>query len=214
MPAKQQVRVSQREGSLKLILVRHGETFWNEEKRVQGGDSDIELNDTGQRQAQRLAFFLKEEPIAAILSSPLRRARETAEAIAGYHHLPVQIDPRLRELKVGQLEGLLLSDCGTTFSHYLMQWWQGSEAARLPQGESLVELQQRVWSVVRELLGRYKDETVVVVSHYFVTLVIILTALDLPLAQFIKFRVDPASISVLEFRDFGARLLTFNDTSY
>jgi probable phosphoglycerate mutase len=214
VPAKQQVRVSQREGSLKLILVRHGETFWNEEKRVQGGDSDIELNDTGQRQAQRLAFFLKEEPIAAILSSPLRRARETAEAIAGYHHLPVQIDPRLRELKVGQLEGLLLSDCGTTFSHYLMQWWQGSEAARLPQGESLVELQQRVWSVVRELLGRYKDETVVVVSHYFVTLVIILTALDLPLAQFIKFRVDPASISVLEFRDFGARLLTFNDTSY
>ena len=194
--------------------MRHGETYWNEEKRVQGGNSDIELNDRGREQARKLASFLKNEPIAAILASPLQRARDTAEAIASYHQVPVEIDPRLTELKVGELEGLSLSDWSITFSHYLMQWWQGNESIRLPKGESLVELQQRVWGVIEDLLRGYKDKTVVIVSHYFVTLVIILTALDLPLAQFIKFKVDPGGISILEFRDFGARLLVFNDTSY
>lgn len=199
---------------MKLILVRHGETYWNEEKRVQGGNSDIELNDTGREQARRLANFLRNEPIAGIYSSPLQRARATAEAIASCHHLPVKVDQRLRELKVGELEGLSLSSTGTTFSHYLMQWWQGNESTRLPEGESLVELQQRVWNLVEDLLREYRDKTVVIVSHYFVTLVIILTALGLPLAQFIKFKVDPGGISIIEFRDFGARLITFNDTSY
>jgi broad specificity phosphatase PhoE len=109
---------------LKLILVRHCETYWNEERRVQGGDSDIELNDTGLEQARKLAAFLKNEPITAILSSPLQRAIATAEVIASHHQLPVEIAQGLRELKVGELEGMSISNLGTTFSQFLMQWWQ------------------------------------------------------------------------------------------
>jgi len=206
---------------LKLILVRHGETYWNKEGLVQGGDSDIELNDTGLEQARKLAAFLESESITTILSSPLQRAIATAEVIASHHQLPVEIDQGLRELKVGDLEGISVSNLRTTFSRFLLQWWQDGEAMKLPNGESLVELQQRAWKVIEDLLERHKtspehnkDTTVVVVSHYFVTLAIILKALNLPLDCFTKFKLDLAGVSILEFRDYGARLVTFNDTSY
>jgi broad specificity phosphatase PhoE len=199
---------------LKLILVRHGETYWNKERRVQGGDSDIELNDTGLEQAKKLAAFLENEPITAILSSPLQRTIATAKIIASQHQLPVEIDQGLRELKVGELEGMPVSNLSTTFSQFLMQWWQDRGAMKLPNGESLIELQQRAWKVIEGLLEKHKDETVVVVSHYFVTLAIIFKALDLPLDCFTKFKVDPGGVSILEFWHFGTRLVTFNDTSY
>jgi broad specificity phosphatase PhoE len=206
---------------LKLILVRHGETHWNEGKRIQGCDSDIELNETGLKQARKLAAFLKNESITAILSSPLKRAKSTAEAIASNHRLSVEIDQRLKELKVGEMEGMSVADLRTTFSQFLLQWWQDGGATKLPSGESLVELQQRAWNVIERLIERYKtnpeqnkDATVVVVSHYFITLAIVLKALNLPLDYFTKFKVDLAGVSILEFRDYGTRLLVFNDTSY
>jgi len=206
---------------LKLILVRHGETYWNEEKRVQGGNSDIELNDTGWEQAGRLATFVKNENIIAILSSPLQRAKATAEAIASHHQLPVEVDQGLREMRFGELEGISISNLSTTFSQFLMQWWQDKETIKLPDGESLVELQQRAWQVIEYLLERHKNgpehnegTTVVIVSHYFITLAIILKALNLPLDCFAKFKLDLGGVSILEFQDYGTRLLTFNDTSY
>jgi broad specificity phosphatase PhoE len=199
---------------LKLILVRHGETHWNKDGLVQGGDSDIELNDTGLEQARKLAAFLKNESVTVILSSPLRRAISTAEVIASYHQLPVEIDQGLKELKVGDLEGVAISNLRTTFSRFLLKWWQDGEAMKLPNGESLVDLQQRAWKVIEGLLEKHKDGTAVVVSHYFVTLAIILKALNLPLDYFTKFKLDLGGVSILEFRDFGARLVTFNDTSY
>jgi len=199
---------------VKLILVRHGETYWNKERRIQGGDSDIELNDTGLEQARKLAAFLQNEPITAILSSPLQRAIATAKIMASQHQLLPEVDQGLRELKVGELEGMSVSNLSTTFSQFLMQWWQDGGAMKLPNGESLVELQQRAWKVIEGLLAKHKDGAVVVVSHYFVTLAIILKALDLPLDYFTRFKVDPGGVSILEFRDFGARLVTFNNTSY
>jgi broad specificity phosphatase PhoE len=206
---------------LKLILIRHGETYWNHERRVQGGESDIELNDTGLEQARKLASFLENEPIDAILSSPLQRAIATAQVIASHHQLPVEVDQGLRELKVGELEGMSVSNLSTTFSQFLMQWWQEGGPMKLPNGESLVELQQRAWKAVERLLERHKSNpehnegtTVIIVSHYFVTLAIILKALDLPLDCFTKFKVDLGGLSILEFRNYEARLVAFNDTSY
>ena len=206
---------------MKLILIRHGETYWNHERRVQGGDSDIELNDTGLEQARKLAAFLENEPITAILSSPLQRAIATAEVIASHHQLPVEVDQGLRELKVGELEGMSVSNLSTTFSQFLMQWWQEGGPMKLPNGESLVELQQRAWKAVERLLekheinpGHSEGTTVIIVSHYFVTLAIILKALNLPLDCFTKFKIDLGGVSILEFRDYEARLVAFNDTSY
>ncbi|MBN2187475.1 MAG: histidine phosphatase family protein [Dehalococcoidia bacterium] len=196
---------------MKLILVRHGETHWNKERRIQGGSSDIELNDTGLRQAQRLASFLKNENIAAIISSPLKRAMATAKAIANHHQLPVEIDDELREIEVGELEGFGVSNLTTTFSQFLMQWWQDAGKEKLPKGESFVDVQQRSWKIVERLLAEHNNETVAVVSHYFVTLTIIFKALDLPLKYITKLRLDTGGVSILEFGGYGTRLVAFNN---
>ena len=209
---------------MKLILVRHGETYWNEERRIQGGDADIELNDAGLQQARKVAAFLESESIAAVVSSPLQRAKATAEAIASRHQLPVEIDEGLRELRLGELDGTSLADLSTTFSRFLLQWWQERQTAELPDGETFAQLQLRAWKVVERLLERPSligagsqhdgSATFVIVSHYFATLAIILKALDLPSDCFTKFKLDPGSVSVLEIQDHGPRLVTFNDTSY
>ena len=199
---------------MKLILVRHGETYWNKERRVQGGGSDTELSGVGLKQARKLASFLKDKNIDAIISSPLKRAVSTAEAIASQHQLPVEIDAGLKEISFGELEGLSVSSLSTTFSQFLMRWWQGGGSERLPGGESLVELQERSWASIERLLAEHKDGTVVAVSHYFVILAIIFKALDLPLDYLAKFKVDPGGVSILEFEDYGPRLVAFNDTSY
>lgn len=199
---------------MNLILIRHGETHWNKERRVQGGDSDIELNDTGLNQARKVASFLKNENISFIVSSPLQRAVATAETIASQHRLAVKIDTGLKELNVGKFEGLSLINLTTTFSQFLLQWGKGVQLARLPDGESLVELQQRSWEAVSPLLTEYKDGAVVVVSHYFVTLALLLKALDLPLDYFTRFKVDLGGVSVLEVEDHGTRMVLFNNTSY
>jgi Fructose-2,6-bisphosphatase len=199
---------------LKLILVRHGETCWNKERRVQGGSSDIELNDVGVKQAHKLASYLKNENIAAVVSSPLKRALATAEAIARQHQLSPEVDCGLKEVEAGELEGLSLTNLSGTFSQFLMQWWRNGGTARLPGGESLIELQQRSWTSIERLLARHEDGTVIAVTHYFVILAIILKALNLSLEHFTKFRVDTGGVSLVEFGNHGTRLLSFNDTSY
>jgi broad specificity phosphatase PhoE len=196
------------------MLVRHGETYWNRERRVQGGGSDIGLSEVGLRQADRLALALKNENAAVIISSPLKRALVTAETIARQHRLPVVINDGLKELAVGELEGLSVSDLSTTFTQHLMGWWQPEGSGRLPGGESFLELQERSWAAITDLLAGHKDGTVVAVSHYFVILAIIFKALGFPLNYLTKFKMDTGGVSILEFRDYEARLVVFNNTCY
>jgi len=199
---------------LKLILIRHGETYWNKERRIQGGSSDTELSEVGLKQASRLTSFLKGENVSVIVSSPLKRALDTAKAIASQHKITVKIDAGLKEIEVGEMEGLSLSSLSTDFSQYLMRGWQEGGSGRLPGGESFVELQQRSWACVERLLAEHKDRTAVVVSHYFVILAIIFKALGLQLDCLPKFRVDTGGVSIIELNERGPRLVLFNDTSY
>ncbi len=85
---------------------------------------------------------------------------------------------------------------------------------RLPGGESFAELRERSWKAVEPLLAMHKEGIVVVISHYFVILAIIFRALDMPLEYLPKFKMDLGGMSVLEFAEYGTRLVTFNDTSY
>jgi len=199
---------------LRLILIRHGETYWNRERRIQGGGSDTELSEVGLKQARIVTSFLKGENVAAIISSPLKRALDTAKAIAGQHQLPVEVEAGLREIEVGELEGLSLSDLTTTFSQYLLGNWQEVGSQRLPGGESFVELQQRSWACIEGLLAEHKDGTVVIVSHYFVIIAIIFRALGFPLDYLTKFRIDTGGVSILEFGERGTRLVAFNNVSF
>ncbi len=199
---------------MRLVLIRHGETYWNEERRIQGGGSDIELNEVGMKQTVRLASFLKVESIDRVVSSPMKRALVMAQAIAKEHKLPVEVKEGLREIEVGEFEGLPLSSLSGSFSQLLMKWWEGG-IRKLPGGESFAELQKRCWGAVEPLLaGHDENGTVVVVGHYFVTLAIIFRVLGFPLEYLPRFRIDSGGISIIELADYGSRLVTFNDTSY
>ncbi len=113
----------------KIILIRHGETDWNLEKRIQGGSSNPPLNQWGREQAEGLARKLENEEISAIYSTPLQRGLDTARAIARYHSgIEVVAEPSLREIEAGELEGVTLAELGSHFSRFLIddtELWTG-----------------------------------------------------------------------------------------
>lgn len=195
---------------IKLILIRHGETGWNHERRIQGGSSDTVLSPLGKKQVRSLGLALKGEKLSAIYSSPLQRALETARAIARYHNLEVQVEPELRELEVGELEGMTIERLGSDFSQFLVQWRGGDGSEKLPSGESLADLQNRAWSTVQRIAAKH-DGAVVVVSHYFVILTIICAALGLPPSGIRRFRVSVGSMSVLDFKNSRPCLASLGD---
>ena len=198
----------------RIILVRHGETEWNRSRRIQGSNSNISLNETGRQQAESLALRLKSEPVQAIYSSPLQRTLDTAQAIARHHQLEVQLEPDLREFDLGELEGIKIEDLNKGYREILLINSQGEILPRVPGGESLKEVQQRVWSTVQRLVSQHPDGLIVVVSHYFALLTIICHGLNLPLLEMARLRLDASSMSILTFDGQFPRLLLFNDTCH
>ncbi|MFC1865661.1 histidine phosphatase family protein [Chloroflexota bacterium] len=196
--------------TLKLILVRHGETDWNRILRIQGAKSDSPLNQKGMQQAEDLASRLERENIRAVYSSPLKRALNTAKAIATRHRLEVITTPLLREIEAGELEGVATAELGTRFSYYLIR--DGVEK-RIPGGESLTDLQERCWGFIEQIKQDYTSGSVLLVSHYFAILSVICAVLELPLANIMRLRMSNASISIIVSDDDMTRLELFNDTS-
>ncbi len=196
---------------LKIMIVRHGETDWNRVKRVQGGSSDTPLNDIGREQAKGLAALLAKEKIKAVFCSPLQRAAFTAKEIAALHNLSIQVNPALREIEAGELEGILSADLGKRFSEYL---FENDLPVRIPGGESLPDVQERSWSFIKNLSNEYDECAIVLVSHYFVILSIICKVLDVPLQNINRFRMDTGSLSIITIDGEALWLQVFNDTGY
>lgn len=171
------------------------------------------MSHVGIKQAENLALALKDEKLSAIYSSPLQRALETAKAIVQYHNLEVQVEPELRELEVGELEGVLAATLSNDFSHFLVHWQNGGGYERTPGGESLADLQQRAWAAIQRIAAQHEG-TVVVVSHYFTILAIISAALGLPPAGIRRFRVAVGSMSMLDFKDGHVCLMSLGDTCH
>jgi broad specificity phosphatase PhoE len=199
---------------IRLILVRHGETAWNQERRIQGGSSDVELSEVGKKQAERLGLALKEKRINAIYSSTLKRALDTAQAIASQHKLTVQVESDLREMEVGDLEGVPIAELGANFSQFLLEWRQGQGLEKLPGGESIADLADRVWAAIQDIIQRHRRETVVVVSHYLAVAVTICKALGWPLSRLERIRVQNCSINIIDLGDGHPYLVSLGDTCH
>ena len=168
----------------------------------------------GRKQAERLGLALKETKIDAIYSSPLKRAFNTARAIAEHHKLSVQIEPDLREMEVGELEGVSMAELGTGFSQFLLQWREGEGRERLPGGESVVDLANRAWSTANLIIDKHKQGTIVMVSHYFTVVVTICKALGWPLTRIERIRVQTGSISIIDLGDGRPHLVLLGDTCH
>jgi 2,3-bisphosphoglycerate-dependent phosphoglycerate mutase len=147
-----------------FCIVRHGETEWNREKRIQG-QADSPLTFEGVTQAGRAARFLAKQRWDAIISSDLGRAMATAQPIADALDLPLQQDPRLRERNFGVFETLLHADIAVRFPVEAAQWQSRDPHFAPPNGESLTQLRARVQAALQDLHARYADGRVVVVSH-------------------------------------------------
>jgi broad specificity phosphatase PhoE len=147
-----------------IWLIRHGQTDWNRAGRFQG-HTDIPLNARGVEQAHELAQKLAHEHFAAVFSSDLSRARQTAEIVAAPLHLAVHPDLRLREIAQGNWEGLSLQEVQQKYAVDLRQADEAPETSRAPGGESVLEVATRMQQAADELARRYPHERVLLVSH-------------------------------------------------
>ena len=145
-----------------ILLARHGETDWNRESRFQGR-ADPPLNDRGREQAAELAETLAEEELAAVYSSPLRRAFETAEVVAGRHGLPALPVEGLREVDVGSWQGLTRVDVERRFAEQFRRWLDYGQGWE--DGESYEAMGKRVLAVLEELAAHHVDQRILAVTH-------------------------------------------------
>jgi broad specificity phosphatase PhoE len=145
-----------------IILARHGETDWNREGRFQG-HADPPLNQTGRAQAVDLSVALMAEELAAVYSSPLRRALETAEVVAASHGLePVRVDG-LREVDVGSWSGLTRAEVEERFPEQFTRWLEYGQGWE--DGETYEEMGRRAVAALLELAAAHDGERVLAVTH-------------------------------------------------
>jgi broad specificity phosphatase PhoE len=195
-----------------LILARHGETAWNVEE-VFRGRIDVELNETGQRQAELLAEYLSEQKIEAVYSSPLKRAARTAEAVARRHKLRVEIANGLTDCDFGQWQGLHLKEVRDKYSQLYQQWAESPQLVKLPGGESLDEVRERALAVVNGVTAKHRGR-VVLVSHRVVNKVLICALLGLDNSHFWNIRQDVCGTTFFSYENGRLVLTRHNDTSY
>jgi broad specificity phosphatase PhoE len=144
-----------------VVLVRHGATEWNESKRAQG-QADIPLSARGHAQAKEIARELAGLDIAAVYSSDLVRAVDTARAIAAEHDLEVSVDPGFREVDQGEWTGLTTSEIKARWPEL---WGPARHYTARPGGESPAHVRERALGALARVARAHPDETVVVVSH-------------------------------------------------
>lgn len=149
-----------------LWLIRHGETEWNRQRRVQGS-VDIPLNEVGRQQAELLARRFEDEPcrIQALVSSDLIRSVETAQAVADVLTLPVELDAGLRERRYGIFEGLSFNDLALKYPSAAKAVRERCVHYNLEDGESLVSFQRRIMTTLEAIAARYPNQRVLVFTH-------------------------------------------------
>lgn len=200
---------------VRILLVRHGETVFNVEGRWQG-QSDSPLTERGLAQARELARALAEDPIAAIYSSDLGRAVDTATEVAKLHQLAVTTDQRLREIHTGAWTGKGRAEITTEFPGGLQTWATQPTSMRLPEGETLFEAQARALAFFANRMPAHADQTVVVISHGAIGQAILVNAMGGTVEDlWLKQRVDNCQISRLEWTPCqGLKLIELSDVRH
>ena len=185
---------------IKLLLIRHGETFSNAEKRY-AGHHDIGLTEKGIWQAEQLAERLQHQHIKAIYSSDLERAIHTATIINKKHQLDLKIEPLLREIHFGEWEGLCFDEIKNNHENH--DYWMCETHLPLPGGESMSAFKKRVLSGLDKIIAEHdndeESETIAIVCHGGVTRIIIGNALNIPLDKLWFIKQDSTTLNILHY---------------
>jgi broad specificity phosphatase PhoE len=195
-----------------LLLVRHGATAANlcRPYTLQGLRPDPDLVPQGIEQARAVAFALRTFPIAKVYSSPLRRAWQTAQFIAGALPSALVAEPRLVEADTGEWTGLAWEEIEARWPIETRAFHNNPDRHGYLGGENLVQVRARVLPVIAELLAHHPTETIVVVSHGVVNRVLLAHWLDLPLRFARRLPQDNAGFNVIHFAEGKARVQTVN----
>jgi len=196
----------------RLFLIRHGRSTWNAEHRIQGC-ADPPLDGVGREQARQLAERLREHPPVVLYTSPLQRARETAEIIGQALEVPVVPDERLKEYDVGDLTGLTWEQVVEQYPDVAQRWAEASENVELPGEEGDVPFRARVAVALGEILARHAEGPVGVVAHGGTLGAYLNHLIGLP-TRFSPFRFGNGSLSIVEMNPVRPRIVLLNDTCH
>ncbi|MER7704863.1 bifunctional RNase H/acid phosphatase [Kitasatospora sp. NPDC097605] len=200
-----------------LVLLRHGETHLTPEKRFSGsGGTDPELSEKGRWQAERAAEALAARgSIQAVVASPMRRTRQTAEAVAARLGLDVRYEEGLREVDFGAWEGLTFAEARERYPDDLTAWLGSTKARPTGGGESFATLTHRVGVARDKILARYPGKTVLVVSHVSPIKTLVRLALGAPPDSLYRMELSAASFCAVQYyADGNASLRLLNDTGH
>ena len=198
----------------RLILVRHGHVAWHDPVRFRGR-AELDLTERGRRQARVAALAVAAAwRLDAIYTSPLKRTRDTAAAIAAPFRLTPQPDDGLVDIDYGEWQGLTHDEARARWPREAETWFRHPHLAAIPGGETLAQVLARSTAALLQILRRHPDDTVAVVAHDSVNRVLLLFALGSPLSRYWRIEQDPCSIDVLDFADGNFQVRGVNLTQH
>jgi broad specificity phosphatase PhoE len=197
-----------------LLIVRHGQTAWNKDLHFRGR-TDLPLDETGLKQAGAIARRVVAEfhPVA-LLSSPLQRARQTAETIAQGTHLNLQGEETLIDLDYGEFSGLSPTEAEAKFPELYRAWLNVPHTICFPAGESLDDVRARLADLLGRVATLYPNEQVILVTHQVVCQVLLCHLLRINNSYLGHFQVAPASLTICQVDGPCGVLISVNDTCH
>ena len=196
-----------------LLIVRHGETEWNAEGRIQG-HTDIGLSENGAQQARSLGQRLADRQIDVAYSSDLKRTSETARLALGHRNVVLNETPRLREYHKGIFEGMTLTEIQTQFPDEYPKYLEKDLSYAPDGGETTRDVSTRMASIFQEIKAKHLDETVLVVSHGGALRAAMVSLLGMPLEGNWSFVFGNCGLTMVDTFADNAVLRLFNDTSH
>lgn len=197
----------------KIYLLRHGETTWNIEK-VFRGQAEVPLTENGRSQAKFAGEYLKDKGIQTIYTSPLSRAKETAEIVGKIINLGPMVDDRLTGLNFGEWQGRPYSEIEKEFPEEFMNYKIAPDKFKSPGGETLNEAMRRSLDMLKEIEKKFLEGKILIVTHRVICKLMLLGILGLGSEKFWMLKPDTCSLSEFSSEHEGYVLTKFNDTSF
>lgn len=192
---------------LEILLIRHGQTDWNRDRRIMGR-RPIPLNATGRQEAMAIAAYLADVPIDAVFASPVRRTAETASLIVRGKKVRVQPAPEMAEIEYGRWAGKTFQEV-TSDKNY-QTYHTRPRHAQAPGGEKMTAVHKRAVGFIETLRRRHESGRILVVSHADVIKAVLVHYLGLDLNDILRFRIDNGSLSLLWFNGTRRRVMAIN----
>jgi broad specificity phosphatase PhoE len=206
--------------TIKLLLIRHGESNGNAQRKF-SGFQDVDLTEKGIWQAKRLARRLEGVPVDAVYCSDLKRARHTAEIIFGDRGKNIVTNPKFREINFGAWEGYTFEEVKAKFGYRdeFNYWLENIKVeVNIPQGESLVNLNDRVMTELSKVLKKHEktdnDKTIALVCHGGTIRVILSNALNIGLKDMWNIEQYSTALNIINYYDHKEFVALINDTSH